>query len=158
MQPTAPPVAETRSNRLNKKYRPQVEISETRADRTDEYIELNGTTGSELYFHWVVTAARMVVEGRGHQLPQLPLQGSIRRLPRGTLGAVKGVRFTLKKERYDECAKLIEAAGSSVPAVLMAATEAFDAAGGNLLRMKWPPPPHTETTPYRSGPIMADFV
>lgn len=157
MQPTASPEPATASSRLNKKYRPVAEISAARADRTDEYIELNGITASGLYLHWILTAARMVIDGRGHQLPQVPMQGSIRRLPRGTLGEVRGIRWPQKKERYDECAKLIEAAGSSVPAVLMAATEALDAAGGNLLRMKWPPPPHTETTSYRSEPIMANF-
>lgn len=129
----------TATARLNRKYRPRVEISADMVERIGEYAELNGTTVAELYFHWVITAAQMVVRGRGHLLPQVPMQGSIRRLPRGTLGPIQVARWPQSKEKYDECASLIRAAGSSVPAVLMAAAKACDAAGGNLPRMEWPP-------------------
>jgi hypothetical protein len=87
----------------------------------------------------MVMAGRMVCQGMGHLLPQVPKQGSLRRLPRGTLGKVRGVRPPVSKQQYDRFAALFDAAGTTAPAALIQAAEACDAADGDLLRMEWPP-------------------
>lgn len=120
-------------------YRPRVELPAGLVERVNGYAELNGTNAAELYFHWLVTAGRLVCQGKGHLLPQVPMQGSLRRLPRGTLGEVRGVRPPVSKQEYERFASLFDAAGSTVPAVLIQAAEACDAAEGDLLRMEWPP-------------------
>lgn len=129
----------TTTARPNLKYRPRVELSADLVERMGEHAERNGTTVAELYFHWLITAGRMVCQGRGHLLPQVPMYGSQRRLARGTLGPIRVVRWAQSKQEYDRCASLVDAAGSSVPAVLLAAAKACDAAQGDLLRMEWPP-------------------
>ncbi|MGC2652278.1 MAG: hypothetical protein WA317_01460 [Mycobacterium sp.] len=122
-----------------RRNRVSIELPIDLVERVNGFAEMNGIDASELWFHWLVTAGRMVCQGHGHRLPQVPLQGSVRRLPPGTLGKVKVVRFYLGKQVVARIVALFEAAGTSAPAVLMEAARALDAAEGDLFRMEWPP-------------------
>lgn len=117
---------------MPRQYRPQVPLPESLASRLHDAAEASGESVGELCFHWIITAARLAQAGRGHLLPQQ------RRAPRGSVGPVRTVRWKQSADRFHECRDLIVAAGSSVPAVLREAAEAYLAAGNDAVMMAWP--------------------
>lgn len=92
----------------------------------------NETTLVELCFHWLATAARLAHKGYGHLLPQE------KRARRNTLGELHPVKWPQSQAEYERWRSEIEAAGSSVPAVLREACASYVASGGDHLGMDWP--------------------
>lgn len=102
--------------------------------------DARGDVVAHLWVHWTLVAARMAEEGLGHLLPQQ------RRLRRTTPPIdMTPVFWTQGREEYLRRKALIEGAGSSVPAVLREAAEAYVAAGGDAVAMRWPPKSAAQT-------------
>jgi len=115
-----------------RQYRPQVPLPESLVSRLAEAADSNGESVGELCYHWIITAARLVQAGKGRRLPQQ------HRAPRGTVGPVRTVRWKQSADQFHKCRDLITGAGSSVPAVLREAGEAYLAAGNDAVMMAWP--------------------
>ena len=115
-----------------RKYRPNVDLPTQLVADIAAAADAAGTTSSALYYHWIVEAARMSSRGYGNLLPQE------RRAPRGTIGAVEQARWLQSRDDYRRCKELIEAAGSSVAAVLRHAGQRYLEAGGDAVLMTWP--------------------
>lgn len=111
-----------------------VELPVDLVDDLQRCAKRNGITVSELCYHWVAFAAWLAGHNRGHFLPQE------HRARPGTLGGkVRGVRFIQGAEEQQRFKAAIEAAGSSVSAVLRAAAQAYVEADGDVVTMNWPP-------------------
>jgi hypothetical protein len=101
-------------------FRPYSELPEDLHARLVERTEEQREEMGYLFFHWVVTAAAMADAGFGHLLPQE------RKAVWGTLGGKgKAVRWKQNPDAYARCKASIDAAGSSVPAVLRQATQRY---------------------------------
>jgi hypothetical protein len=119
--------------------RAQVDLPGDLVDRVAVHAERLGVTATLLWFSWLSQALWLVHQGRGHLLPRVPVQGSLRRLPAGSLGVKRGVGWVMSSAEYGRLSLVLDGAGTTVPAVLVAAGEAFCAVGGDLARMEWPP-------------------
>lgn len=89
------------------------------------------TPGSTLVYHWIVTAARHALDGEIDLVP-----------PRSSAPPPKGeqlsVDFPMSKAESAACIAALRDVGSSVRAVVAACMDAYDASGGDALRMTWP--------------------
>lgn len=124
---------------MTRSHRTYVELPADLVAHLRAHAEFRGVTVSELCFHWVVTAARLAHQGNGRLLPQVGLQGTQRRAERGSRDAVKVVRWLQGQDEWSRCRAEIQAAGSSVGAVLQQAAEEYVAVDGDVLAMTWPP-------------------
>ena len=123
-----------------RRYRPSVDLPVELIARVNACAEANGTSTAELIYSWVITASRLAYRERGHLLPLVPrIHAGVRRAEHGTRGEVHEVRWLQSKENVGRCRELIHGAGSTLPAVLKAAAEAYLAADGDEVAMRWPP-------------------
>lgn len=134
-----------------RRYRPGTDLPEDLVTDLRRYAEANGTSSSELLFHWLTIATRLAHQGRGHLLPQVGIVYGRRRAPDGDLGPHQELRWLQGREGYERSRALLESAGSTVPAVFRAAGEAYRAAGGDEVTMEWPP----EDVPASAQPTSA---
>lgn len=116
-----------------RRFRPSVELQAALVDDVHELAVANGTTVGALFFHWVVTAARIANQGQGQRLPQE------RRARRHSIGEAKNTHWPQGRDSYVKCRTAIAGAGSSVAAVLRTAGLAYVEAGGDVVTMAWPP-------------------
>ncbi len=116
----------------SRSYRISVDLPDDLVADVKNQAKLDDTALEELWFHWLALAALLAHRGYGHLLPQG------RRAPRGTAGPVQKIRWRQGRERVERCRQEIEAAGSSISAVLREAGKAYVDARGDHLAMSWP--------------------
>lgn len=119
-------------NGARRKRRTWVELSSALLDELHRLAEENETSVPVLCYHWLTMAAWLAAHGQGHLLPPG------RRARRGSLGETRPIQFPQSKTEYQRVKRAIEAAGSSVAAVLRTAGEAYVRSGGDIVTMGWP--------------------
>lgn len=129
----------SRTTPPTRQHRTYVEMPKGLVEQLHTLAEFRGTNTSSLCYLWFIEAARLADQGRGDLLPQVGVFRGLRRRDPGTLGPVKVVRWKQGQAEWDRLRALIDAAGSTVPAVLEVAAAAYIAAGGDVLAMAWPP-------------------
>jgi hypothetical protein len=126
--------------RRRESHRTWVELPRDLVAEVQRYAAGADVNMSNLWYHWVVQAAQLAARrGSAAKLPQALMHGSQRRMARGSLGPTRAVRWRQSKAEFERCRDLIDAAGSTVTAVLIAAAQAYVDAGGDVVAMSWPP-------------------
>jgi hypothetical protein len=117
-------------------FRPQAQIPRDLWTEFREGLAETGETEAVVCYHIVVTAARLAAERKGRRLPP-KREGRAPRVPGGSKRG--SVRWPMSRDVFDEHRRLIEGAGSDVPAVIDAGIRAWLDAGCSSLTMDWPP-------------------
>jgi hypothetical protein len=124
----------------HRKYRATVDLPVDLLEQLNATIaRRGGPTVACLLYGWIVSAARIARMGNGNLLPP----GG--RSRRGSVGPVLAAAWTQGRSEYEDCARALDTAGSSVTAVLRAAARQYVACAGDPLAMAWP----SETVPLQ---------
>lgn len=120
------------------KQRHSVDLPKRDVDALQAVAEERGVTLSSVVYGMVVRAAWLAAHGQGRHLPQVPAGAHARK---GTVnaGATRSVFWTQGRAEYDQCSRVIQAAGSTVTASVRIQVQEYVANGGDPLAMEWPP-------------------
>lgn len=109
----------------------QVEMPADLMGRVDSIARSRHHTAAGLARSWLAMAGRFALDGRTDMLPE---PGAV---DRGSGGFVN-LQWAETREDSAETVRLLKAAGTTRPAVLIACFRAYVEAGGSLVRMNWP--------------------
>lgn len=120
------------------KRRHSVDLPKRDVDALQTIAEQREVTLSSIVYGMVVRAAWLAAHGQGRHLPQVPTSAHARK---GTVNEpeTRSVFWTQGQVEYEDCARVIRAAGSTVTASVRIQVQEYVANGGDPLAMEWPP-------------------